>query len=265
MDLTLQAQAWIEADQRLELVTPASLGILTFRRRGDTDQPPDHVDRRNEAINASIAADGDVVITSTVIGGRYVLRLCVLNHTTGAEDVRYALERVASTVSQERPSRRPTDAGADRAARQGALAAHWQSARQVTPDDLREVPAFESVSDDAAYRFLGAARVERFADGEAVTERWALARTFYVVLEGRLSARVDGRDVNVLEAGDHFGEIAAIDWGRDFSYGRTATVVAVSPTTVLAFPAAALRELMADDTEVDRAMRRVAQARLVAR
>ena len=135
----------------------------------------------------------------------------------------------------------------------------------MTPDALREVPAFESVNDDAAYRFLGAARVERFADGEAVTERWALARTFYVVLEGRLSARVDGRDVNVLEAGDHFGEIAAIDWGRDFSYGRTATVVAVSPTTVLAFPAAALRELMADDPEVDRAMRRVAQARLVAR
>jgi aromatic-L-amino-acid/L-tryptophan decarboxylase len=264
MDLTRQAQAWIEADPRLELVTPASLGILTFRRRGDPDEPADAVDRRNEQICASIAADGDLVITSTVIGGRYVMRLCVLNHSTGEDDVRYALERVASAVSLGGLAR-PTDAGADRAARQGALAAHWRSAHAITPGDLREMPAFESVDDEAAHRFLGAARVERFGSGEAVTERWALSRTFYVVLEGRLSARVDDVEVNVLEEGDHFGEIAAIDWGRDFSYGRTATVVAVDPATVLAFPAAALRELMTDDPEVDRAMRRVAQARLVAR
>jgi aromatic-L-amino-acid/L-tryptophan decarboxylase len=265
MDLTRQAQAMIEADPRLELVTPASLGILTFRRRGDPGEPADVVDRQNEQICGSIAADGDLVVTSTVIGGRYVMRLCVLNHTTGEEDVRYALERVASAVSLERPTRRSADVGADRAARQGTLAAHWQSAQGITPDDLRAMNAFESVSDDAAHRFLGAARVERFAAGQAVTERWALARTFYIVLEGRLSARVDEVEVNVLEAGDHFGEIAAIDWGRDFSYGRTATVVAIDPATVLAFPAAALRELMTDDPEVDRAMRRVAQARLLAR
>jgi CRP-like cAMP-binding protein len=98
-----------------------------------------------------------------------------------------------------------------------------------------------------------------------VTDRWALARTFYIVVGGRLSVVVDGREVNVLEPGDHFGEIAAIDWGRDFSYGRTATVIAEATTTLLAIPAAALRELMADAPEVDRTMRRVAQARLAVR
>jgi CRP-like cAMP-binding protein len=98
-----------------------------------------------------------------------------------------------------------------------------------------------------------------------VTERWTLARTFYLVLDGRLSVLVDGREVNVLEVGDHLGEIAAIDWGRDFSYGRTATVIATAPTRVLAFPAAALRELMTDVPDVDRAIRRIAQARLVVR
>ena len=39
IDQTLAAQARIEADPRLELVTPASLGILTFRRRGAPGEP----------------------------------------------------------------------------------------------------------------------------------------------------------------------------------------------------------------------------------
>ena len=95
-----------------------------------------------------------------------------------------------------------------------------------------------------------------------MTERWSLARTFYLVRSGRLSVRIADEEVNSLGPGDHLGEIAAIDWGRDFSYGRTATAVAVEPTRLLAFPAAALRELMTDAPEVDRAIRRIAQARL---
>jgi glutamate/tyrosine decarboxylase-like PLP-dependent enzyme len=265
IDLTLAAQSWIEADPRLELVSPASLGILTFRRRGASGEPADAVDRRNEAICASLASAGDIVLTSTVIGGRYAMRLCVLNHTSSEDDVRYALERVASAEVLDGSGRRPADPGADRGPRQAALAAHWLEAQEVTPDDLRNVSGFESVSDEQARRLIGTARVERYAAGETVTDRWALARTFYIVVGGRLSVVVDGREVNVLEPGDHFGEIAAIDWGRDFSYGRTATVIAEVSTTLLAIPAGALRELMADAPEVYRSMRRVAQARLAVR
>jgi CRP-like cAMP-binding protein len=124
------------------------------------------------------------------------------------------------------------------------------------------VPAFGTVSDDQAERFLASAREEAVVTGQAVTERWAFARTFYLVIDGRLSVRVNDREVNVLGAGDHLGEIAAIDWGRDFSYGRTATVVALEPTRLLTVPAAALRELMIEAPEVDREIRRVAHARL---
>ena len=65
-----------------------------------------------------------------------------------------------------------------------------------------------------------------------------------MVLDGELSVTVDGDEVNHLRSGDSFGEIAAIDWGRDFSYGRTATVTATTTTRLLAIPGAALRELM---------------------
>jgi aromatic-L-amino-acid/L-tryptophan decarboxylase len=258
MDMTIDAQRRIEADGRLELISPASLGILAFRRGGAPDEDADAIDRRNEAIVARLAADGDVLLTSTVIGGRYAIRLCVLNHTTAWSDVEHALERVA-TATVEDPGHA---ARRERASVQAAIEVDWLGRGEVSVGDLRRIAPFRSVDDEAATRFLASARRERHAMGQPITRRWELARTFYIVLAGRLSVIVDSHEVNELGPEDHFGEIAAIDWGRDFSYSRTATVVPVAEAELLAFPAAALRELMADDPSVDRAIRRIAQARL---
>ena len=262
LDLTLDAQRRIEADPRLELVSPASLGILTFRRRGAPGRSPTDIDRENEAIVAALATAGDVVLTSTVIGGRYAIRLCILNHTSAEADVAYALERVA-TADVDPAARR--DATAARGARQAGVDLAWLEAPGVDAGWLAGMPLFAGAPRERLERFLGTGREASYAAGEAVTERWALARTFYVVLRGHLSVLVDGTEINTLGPGDHLGEIAAIDWGRDFSYGRTATVVAVDGATLLAFPAAALRELMSDVPEIDRAVRRIAQARLATR
>ena len=115
IDQTLAAQARIEADARLELVTPASLGILTFRRRGIAGEPALVTDRRNEAIVQSLAASGEVLLTSTLIKGRYAIRLCVLNHTTEDADVAFAIDRVAEAdVSDSRSCGHGTDEAARR-------------------------------------------------------------------------------------------------------------------------------------------------------
>ncbi len=262
MDQTLAAQRRIEADERLELVTPAALGILTFRRRGTPDETAAEVDQRNAAIVADLGASGEVLLTSTVLGGRYVIRLCVLNHTSDDEDVAYAIDRVASATVTSAPAlgeevRRGVT-------RESGLDIAWLQAHGFDPDRLRAVPALGSVTDDQAERFLASAREEAVEAGQTVTERWAFARTFYLVIKGRLSVRVDDREVNVLGPGDHLGEIAAIDWGRDFSYGRTATVVALEGSRLLTVPAAALRELMSEAPDVDREIRRVAHERLTA-
>jgi CRP-like cAMP-binding protein len=121
------------------------------------------------------------------------------------------------------------------------------------------------VTDEAATRLLGSGRERRHAAGEVILERWSRSRTFSIVRTGRLSVRIDDREVRRLGPGDHLGEIAAIDWGRDFSYGRTATVVALEPTRLFVMPAAALRDLMGDDPAVAPAIRRIAQARLANR
>ena len=96
MDLALGAQTWIEGDPRLELVTAASLGIVTFRVRGIPGESEAVIDQRNAAVVARLARDGDVLVTGTQIRGRYAIRLCVLNHASADEDVAYALERIAT-------------------------------------------------------------------------------------------------------------------------------------------------------------------------
>ena len=72
---------------------------------------------------------------------------------------------------------------------------------------------------------------------------------------------IEGIEVNRLAGGDLFGEIAAIDRGRDFSYGRTAP----SPRSSrrgCPVPGAALRELMLDAPSVDAEIRQIAYDRM---
>ena len=260
IDQTLAAQARIEADPRLELVSPASLGILTFRRRGEPGESASVSDRRNEAIVRSLASGGDVLLTSTTIQGRYVIRLCVLNHTSTREDVAFAIDRVAEAEVSELALAAPAPASRPVAGTTVEAAASVRAG--FGAGDLRLVPGFESILDDQADRFLAVAREERFRAGEIVTERWAHARTFYIVLDGNLSVTVEGVEVNRLTGGDSFGEIAAIDWGRDFSYGRTATVTTIAPSRLLAIPGAALRELMLDAPAIDASIRKTAYDRM---
>jgi len=260
IDQTLAAQTMIQADERLELVTPASLGMLTFRRRGGTDEPAAGTDRRNEAIVRSLAASGDVLLTATTIQGRYAIRLCVLNHTTTDDDVAFAIDRVAEADVSELAIAAPVPAG--RPVAGTTVESIDPAGPAFDVEGLRRVAGFESITADQADRFLAAAREERHGAGEAVTERWAHARTFYVVLDGELAVTVDGVEVNRLGADASFGEIAAIDWGRDFSYGRTATVTTTTPARLLAIPGAALRELMLDAPAIDAAIRQTAYERM---
>jgi aromatic-L-amino-acid decarboxylase len=95
LDLTEAAEAAIRAARRLEVVTPASLGIVVFRRRPpggeDADQAED-ADELNRRLIEALRTDGLGMVSSTRVGGRYVIRLCILNHRTTEEDVRRVVE-----------------------------------------------------------------------------------------------------------------------------------------------------------------------------
>src|SRR3954447_6103739 len=73
-----RAQAALEATPGWEIVTPAQLAIVTFRRAGDDALTAELADRA--------VADGYAAPSSTVLRGRPALRLCTINpRTTDAE------------------------------------------------------------------------------------------------------------------------------------------------------------------------------------
>jgi glutamate/tyrosine decarboxylase-like PLP-dependent enzyme len=80
LDLALRAEDRVRARPELELISPAQLGVVCFRRRGDDEE---HAARRNADLVARFEATGDGLVSSTRLHGRYAIRLCVMNHTSG--------------------------------------------------------------------------------------------------------------------------------------------------------------------------------------
>ena len=87
LDLALAAQRHIEASEHLELLLPAHLGIVCFRRRFPGVDDEARLDAMNAALVHALDESGYGLVSSTRLRGRYAIRLCVLNHTSGLRDV----------------------------------------------------------------------------------------------------------------------------------------------------------------------------------
>ena len=85
------AQAVIDDHPQLEIVTPAQLGIVTF-----TDSRVDGAAHVRAA--AELTLDGYAAVTSTVLNGRTVLRLCVINPATTTADLDGTISRLADIL-----------------------------------------------------------------------------------------------------------------------------------------------------------------------
>jgi len=95
LDLTIAAQSYIEASSSLELMTPARLGIVCFRKRPD-GATGEELDVLNERIVKELGASGFAMISSTRVAGRFALRFCILNHRTTLTDVSSVLKWIES-------------------------------------------------------------------------------------------------------------------------------------------------------------------------
>ena len=227
MDLAAYAERRIAASETLELVSPASLGIVGFRRRGAPGEDEAAVAARNAALIAGLEATGQALVSSTRLRGRYTVRLCVLSHTSGADEVDRVLGWFATATVTPAPAAAPTE---DPCA---TVEDGWLGPPQISVDELRTLATFAGLSDELLGRVAAWARAESVAAGTPIVRRWDLARDFYVLLGGVASVERDGKVVDELRPGDHFGEVAALDWGASYSYSRTATVTAASAVKLL--------------------------------
>jgi glutamate/tyrosine decarboxylase-like PLP-dependent enzyme len=258
LDLAQLAERIVRESDQLELMSPASLGIICFRRGGRDGEDEATVARRNAALVAEYEATGLGLVSSTRLRGRYAIRLCAMNHTSTEDHVRSVLDWFASATDPARPApaRRPSGrnvvAGEDR----------WLNVGAFKTAKLRSVPLFASLPPDDLERVGRWARKAVIPAGETVTRRWASARDFYVVLEGHARVERDGQPISERGPGDFFGELAALDWGAGFGYARLATVTAVERLCLLVLAPAHLSQLMASSPEVDERIRSVAAERL---
>jgi CRP-like cAMP-binding protein len=101
------------------------------------------------------------------------------------------------------------------------------------PDLLGAVPLLAGLP-AAARRAVHARGVYLdVAAGEEVIRRWDADRFFYIVLAGRYDVFIDTRLIRSHGPGDHFGELAARDWGGGYGYARLATVRCAEPGRLL--------------------------------
>jgi glutamate/tyrosine decarboxylase-like PLP-dependent enzyme len=105
LDLADRARDVIARNPSLELVARGELGIVCFRRRVAGGEGA--TARANAALLAAFNATGAGLVSSTSLGGRYAVRLCVMNHTTTAADIDAVLDFFATAPVAPRPAPAP--------------------------------------------------------------------------------------------------------------------------------------------------------------
>ena len=261
IDLALFAQTRIEASTQLQLLTPAKLGVVCFRRRAE-GMDEDRLEQLNRSLAEGLAASGQGLVSSTRLRGRFALRMCVLNHTSAARDVERVLEwfeRAPLPPAAVEPPALPQTYDRD-----PPVATSWPNRRLAVAgvldtDRLRRLPLFQSLTEAELERIASLAGERAVDAGDVIVEQWDATREFYVVLEGTAVVRTAERHLDDIRPGDFFGEIAALDWGASFGYARLATVTATTPMRLLVLTSADLLVLMEEipqiNAQVSRAMR----------
>ena len=88
-----QVQALLEAGPHWQVVTPATLGIVTFRFVA-----PGMTDIRLDQLNSDIASEminsGHALLSPTILNGRTVLRMCTINPRTSRMDLETTVARL---------------------------------------------------------------------------------------------------------------------------------------------------------------------------
>jgi glutamate/tyrosine decarboxylase-like PLP-dependent enzyme len=252
-DLSERAEARIKASDRFELAARPSLGIVSFRRLFEDDE-----DLLNARLVTELEESGIGLVSSTRLKGRYTIRMCIMSHTSGEEDV----DRVLDFIEQ-------ADVGAGQI---GALSAYERhpdvtlsGIRRRSVDGPARFTLLEGLSEEEAGWIVDRGEPREIEAGKTVVEQWGTSQDFFLIRAGRVDVLVDGERVAQLGPDEFFGEIAALDWGAGFGHPRIAEVVAAEPLEVLVYPGDKLRELFVIVPAVERTVRSAVEHRLAVR
>ena len=220
LELAEYAESLVRGRAELTLMAPATLGIVCFRREwpgaGEAE-----TERLGLALVDELERSGTALVSTTRLAGRHAVRLCILNPTTTAGHVRQVIEHFAGALAPV------ADAPA------GGAPAEVAHLGVPGPDVLGAVPLLEGVPASTRHAVQARGVYLDVAAGEEVIRRWDADRFFYIVLTGRYDVFIDTRLIRTHGPGDHFGELAARDWGGGYGYARLATVRCAEPGRLL--------------------------------
>jgi glutamate/tyrosine decarboxylase-like PLP-dependent enzyme len=94
LEMARFAERRLRESGRWEIVTPAQLGIVSFRRSGD--------DAVTQGLVGAMIDDGFALLTSTVLNGRPALRFCTINPRTTEDDVLRTITRLEELAADGR-------------------------------------------------------------------------------------------------------------------------------------------------------------------
>jgi CRP/FNR family transcriptional regulator, cyclic AMP receptor protein len=110
---------------------------------------------------------------------------------------------------------------------------------------LKTVPLFARCSAKELRRIAAIADEVHLPEGKELTRQGTRGREFFILLDGTVDVRKNGRKLNMLGQGDFLGEIALLTQSP-----RTATATATSPVTALVVTAREFRSLIRDSPAI---------------
>jgi CRP-like cAMP-binding protein len=126
----------------------------------------------------------------------------------------------------------------------------------VDVSQLKSIPLFADVPDDALRRVATFAELESHPEGAAVVKEGGYANDFYAIDDGTAAVERGGERIAELGPGDVFGEQALLEGEQ-----RSATVAATSPLRVIKIAHWELDKMKRDMPEVVGELRKQVDAR----
>src|SRR3954468_16148047 len=126
----------------------------------------------------------------------------------------------------------------------------------ITPDELDDVPLFQSLPEDARRKFATWAREVSVPEGKQLAEEGEYAYDLFIIEDGTAEVIQDGNTVAELGSGEFFGEMGVLERAP-----RNATVVAKTPMTLLTLSSWDVKRLESKAPEAMEQLQQVIQQR----